>query len=141
MVDNEKQKKNFHLRLEGENEELLDELTQIEDPAEFSVILRKIFQDGILNGRIEDLVDIFHFLSDKVEFFVETVVLTLQQILEERTCLIFRWSVTLELLSTLLNLNHKTEEGSIQWVDNRGKMMKFIAKFILQAASRITFLS
>ena len=141
MVDNEKQKKNFHLRLEGENEELLDELTQIEDPAEFSVILRKIVQDGILNGRIEDLVDIFHFLSDKVEFFVETVVLTLQQILEERTCLIFRWSVTLELLSTLLNLNHKTEEGSIQWVDNRGKMMKFIAKFILQAASRITFLS
>ena len=141
MVDNEKQKKNFHLRLEGENEELLDELTQIEDPAEFSVILRKIFQDGILNGRIEDLVDIFHFLSDKVEFFVETVVLTLQQILEERTCLIFRWSVTLELLSTLLNLNHKTEEGSIQWVDNRGKMMKFIANFILQAASRITFLS
>ena len=139
MIENQEDYDNLLSLVRGENRKCLEDLVQIEDLEEFSILLCQIFQVGIYEGLIEDLVELFLFFHDKVDFAVEAAILSLEEILEERTCPRIRWSETIELMTALLNLEYKTNQGTVERVDKRGKIMEFIAKFILQEGSRITF--
>lgn len=139
MIENQEDYDNLLSLVRGENRKCLEDLAQIEDLEEFSILLCQIFQVGIYERLINDLVQLFLFFHDKVDFAVEAAILSLEEILEERTCPRIRWSETIELMTALLNLEYKTNQGTVELVDKRGKIMEFIAKFILQGCSRITF--
>ena len=139
MIENQEDYDNLLSLVRGENRKCLEDLAQIQDLEEFSILLCQIFQVGIYEGLIKELVQLFLFFHDKVDFAVEAAILSLEEILEGRTCPRIRWSETIELMTALLDLEYKTNQGTVDRVDKRGKIMEFIAKFILQGGSRIIF--